>query len=116
MHIRYIRGYIVHRSDGYILIYVHIYGSVTNWWPVQDVHLIEWLPDVLYVSVNIFLKSRVYVRHTAVVVCTALSHLCVSDCVSQACVLGGCVEGRSNLGPGNLPQMKPDSIPGDQCK
>lgn len=31
-------------------------------------------------------------------------------------VSGVCVEGRSILGPGNLPQMKLDSIPGDQRK
>lgn len=29
---------------------------------------------------------------------------------------GVCVEGRSVLGLGNLPQMKSDAIPGDQCE
>lgn len=50
-------------------------------------------------------------------VCIRLSCLvsvCQSVCRRRAS--GLCVEGRSNVGPGNLPQMKPDSIPGDQHK
>lgn len=49
---------------------------------------------------------------------TRLSHLvsvCVRVCVAGVCLgMCVCVEGRSILGPGNLPQMKPDSVPGDQ--
>lgn len=40
--------------------------------------------------------------------------ICLSVCGGH--VSGVCVEGRSILGLGNLPQMKLDSLPGNQCK